>query len=67
MRATWATVCVIAIAPIQDFLGLNNDFRINIPSDQDNSWKWRIKAGSLTKELAEKIYKLTKIYHRLGE
>ncbi len=67
LRATWATVCIIAIAPIQDFLGLNNDFRINIPTDQDNSWKWRIKAGSLTKELAEKIYKLTKIYHRLGE
>lgn len=67
LRATWATVCSIAIAPIQDFLGLDNEFRINIPSDQDNSWKWRIEAGSLTEELAKKIYKLTKIYDRLGK
>ena len=64
IRGAWSSVANMAIAPIQDFLGLGSEARINTPGLASGNWQWRLKDGVLTDELAERIAKLTKIYSR---
>ena len=64
LRGAWSSVANMAIAPIQDFLGLGSEARINTPGVASGNWQWRLKDGVLTDELAERIAKLTKIYSR---
>lgn len=65
IRTAVASVADIAIIPIQDYLALGNEARINTPSTLGDNWKWRMSKGATTDELAEKIYGLTKMYGRL--
>lgn len=55
------------ITPVQDFLGLDEEARINHPSTIGKNWKWRMDSEMLSKEMIEKIYKLTKISARLSD
>lgn len=64
IRGAWSSVACMAISPVQDFLGLGSEARINTPGVASGNWQWRLKQGILTNELAEKIAKLTKIYSR---
>ena len=64
IRGAWSSVASMAIAPIQDFLGLGSEARINTPGLASGNWQWRLKEGVLTDELAERIAKLTKVYSR---
>lgn len=64
VRSCLASVADTAIIPIQDYLGLGSEARINTPSTLGTNWKWRLKAGALTDELAEQIRKLSKLYGR---
>ena len=59
--STVADTCVIAA---QDYLGLGSEARINTPSSIGGNWVWRVKKGEFTKELSQKILKLSKIYGR---
>lgn len=39
---------------------------MNIPSTVgDHNWSWRMFPGSLTEELADRIYQMTKLYGRV--
>ena len=64
IRGAWSSVANMAISPVQDFLGLGSEARINTPGVASGNWQWRLKQGVLTNELAERIAKLTKIYSR---
>ena len=64
IRGAWSSVANMAIAPIQDFLGLGSEARINTPGVASGNWQWRLKDGVLSDELAERIAKLTKVYSR---
>ena len=64
IRGAWSSIADVSIALMQDFLNLGNEARINLPSTVGNNWRWRLKEGVFTDTLAEKIYKLTKIYGR---
>ena len=64
IRGAWSSVANMAIAPIQDFLGLGSEARINTPGLASGNWQWRLKEGVLTDQLAERIAKLTKVYSR---
>lgn len=57
-----ADTCII---PVQDYLGLGHEARINIPSTLGNNWTWRMKPNSFSEKLIKKIYELTKLYGRL--
>ncbi len=65
IRAAWSTVAKLAVAPMQDFLGLDTSARMNIPSTIGHNWEWRLTEGQLKEELSTKIYSLTKTYGRL--
>jgi 4-alpha-glucanotransferase len=53
-----------AIIPIQDYLHLKDDGRMNIPSTLGNNWQWRLVEDQLNKSLGKHIAKLTKLYRR---
>jgi 4-alpha-glucanotransferase len=65
IRGAWSSVGVVAVAQMQDFLGLDENARMNIPSTIGGNWEWRMKPNQLTDELAEKIMNMTKLYGRL--
>ena len=54
-----------AIFPIQDYLGLGNEAKINSPSTIGNNWKWRMSSDMLNDELAEKMADMAYVYHRI--
>ena len=55
------------ITPLQDYLGLDKEARINKPSTLGGNWEWRMDADMLSEEMVEKIYRLTRISSRLPE
>ena len=65
VRAALSSVADTAIIPMQDYLGLGSEARINTPSTLGTNWKWRMDKEAYTEELAQEIYSLTKLYGRL--
>ncbi len=57
-----AKLCVI---PLQDWLGLDDDSRINVPSTVGTNWKWRLLPTDLSDTLQEEICITTQIYGRM--
>ena len=64
IRLAMGSVANLCIFPIQDYLGLGSEARINVPSTLGNNWCWRLNGERLTQELAEKIRRLTKVFAR---
>ena len=64
IRLAMGSVADLCIIPMQDYLGLGSEARINYPSTLGNNWKWRMKKDAFTDELAEKIRRVTKLYAR---
>ena len=52
------------IVPIQDWLGLDNSARMNVPGTTNINWSWRLLPGQITEELGEEILAVTKRYAR---
>lgn len=65
IRAGVASAADTVIIPIQDWLELGNEARINLPSTLGENWKWRMDRDALSDKLARRIYKMTKVYGRL--
>lgn len=65
IRAALSSVADTAIIPMQDYLELGNEARINFPSTFGDNWKWRMDKDALTPELAKRIHRMAKIYGRL--
>ena len=66
IRLAMASVANLAVIPIQDYLCLGSEARINKPSTLGTNWKWRLRPGELTDEVLEKMYDMTKLYGRLS-
>ena len=64
IRAAWESVAVFAIAPMQDFLALGGEARMNYPSRLGGNWDWRMGNTVLTDELKERVKKLNYLYGR---
>ncbi|MDD3361959.1 MAG: 4-alpha-glucanotransferase [Hespellia sp.] len=64
IRLAMASVSDLCIIPIQDYLGLGSEARINTPSTLGKNWKWRLVPGQITDEVADVVRKMTKIYGR---
>jgi len=48
IRLAYSSAARIAIAPMQDYLGLGSEARLNTPGTSGNNWRWRLCAGQLT-------------------
>lgn len=66
VRGAWASVADLAVAPMQDLLGLGSEARMNTPAVLGGqNWKWRAAEGYLSDQLAERLKDLTRLYGRL--
>ncbi len=65
VRTAMMSVASTAIVPIQDFLELGAEARMNTPSVAFGNWEWRVAAAQLTPDLSKKISTLTKVYGRI--
>jgi len=52
IRAVWKSVAVIAVAPMQDVLGLGGEARMNFPSKLGGNWEWRMSESDFREDLA---------------
>jgi len=64
LRLAYMSVARMAMAPMQDLLGLGYEARMNTPSTAQGNWTWRVEAQALTEDLAAKIKALTILYGR---
>ncbi len=67
IRGVMSSVSDTAIIPLQDWLCLGSEGRINTPGTMVNNWEFRIKEGQLTHNLSEKIFFYTKLFKRTKE
>ncbi len=64
LRGGMSSVANLFVAQMQDFLELDNSARMNTPGAPQGNWLWRMTPGQTTRELAQKINRMTKLYHR---
>jgi 4-alpha-glucanotransferase len=67
IRTAMGSVSDLCVIPMQDFLELGEDGRMNFPGTMGNNWCWRALECSFSDPLAEKIYQMTAMYGRLGK
>ena len=65
IRTALASVANLAIIPLQDILGLDNQGRMNDPSKVAGNWRWRYESSDvLTPQLSDRLLELTQLYSR---
>lgn len=64
IRAALGSVADTAIIPMQDYLGLGGEARINTPSTLGGNWEWRMERGACTEELSAHMLELAQLYRR---
>ncbi len=65
IRLAWASVAVIAVAPVQDVLSLGGEARMNKPGVADGNWRWRFRPEQFGGGLVDRLAGLTQLYNRL--
>ncbi len=55
IEAAMESVAYLAMIPMQDFLELDNDDRMNTPGTVEGNWLWRLKPDQLTESLAQQV------------
>lgn len=63
LRGVWASVANVAMAPLQDLLGLGTEARMNHPGTAQGNWEWRLTElpGG---EVQQRLRRMTEIYGR---
>ena len=64
IRTALGSVAETAIIPMQDYLGLGGEARINTPSTLGGNWEWRMERDACTEELSKHMLELAWIYGR---
>lgn len=59
-----ASVANRCIIPLQDYLGLGKEARINTPSTLGDNWKWRMQEKDMDQTLSKKIRRIAETYFR---
>lgn len=64
IRLALGSVADLAIIPIQDYLGLGSEARVNVPSTLGLNWRWRLTKEDMDESILSYISELTQIYER---
>jgi 4-alpha-glucanotransferase len=64
IKAAFSTDAYIAIAPLQDYLGLGSEARINTPGIAGGNWRWRVQDSQLTPKLCDNVSSMVKASQR---
>ncbi len=65
IRECYRSVADLCIIPLQDYLVLGNEGRINTPGAAGDNWQWRLRPGFLSQDLARSIRLLCETYGRI--
>ena len=66
IRGSMASVSRLCVIQMQDWLGLGEEARMNVPGIlSDKNWSWRAKPGFDSEELGEHILEITKRFERI--
>ena len=66
IRGVWSSVAIFGLAPMQDFLCLGNESRMNYPGNPSGNWTWRMPKDYQDLHLQEKIKEMNYYYDRLS-
>ena len=66
IRTAMSSVSRLCLVPMQDYLELGGEARMNFPGTMGANWCWRAAEGCFSDTLAERIFGLTALYGRLG-
>ena len=64
IRSGMRSAAKLFVAPMQDWLELGGEARMNHPGKPDGNWTWRMGPGLLSDELAGQMARMTYIYGR---
>lgn len=65
IREAYRSVGDLCIIPLQDYLVMGREARINSPGTSEGNWQWRLKPNFLSKDLAMSIRGLSETYGRI--
>ena len=65
IRAAFSTAACIAIAPLQDYLGLGSEARINTPGTSGGNWRWRVIDAQITPDICDNIASMVSTSRRV--
>jgi 4-alpha-glucanotransferase len=65
IRIAYSSVARYAIIPMQDYLVLGTDSRMNLPSTIGGNWSWRMADGAANDWVAGRCRELAWLYRRL--
>ena len=58
IKVAFSTAAHLAIAPMQDYLGLGSEARINTPGVAGGNWRWRVMDTQLTPQFCDAVASL---------
>lgn len=65
IREAYRSVADLCIIPLQDYLVMGKEARINAPGTAEGNWQFRLRPNFLSKELANSIKGLAETYGRI--
>jgi len=64
IRLVLSSVAERAVVPLQDYLGLGSEGRMNTPSVPSGNWEWRARQEHFSGELSRRMTNLAGVYGR---
>jgi 4-alpha-glucanotransferase len=64
IRLALSSVAETAVIPMQDYLGLGEESRMNFPQKTEGNWLWRVLPDQITSDLAQRLSHLNWFYSR---
>ena len=55
IRLAFDSPARLAVVPMQDFLGLGSEARLNTPGTTMNNWRWRVNENQLSAQFCESV------------
>lgn len=64
IKYAFSSIAKFVIVPIQDIIGLDEEYRMNIPGVVNGSWQFQYKKNMLTEKIKRKLKRITYLYNR---
>ncbi len=65
IQTALASVCCLAVVPMQDILGLGTGHRMNTPGTTQGNWCWRFSWSQVEPSVTQRLHGLMQLYDRL--
>ena len=65
IRTGMSTASKLFVVQMQDVLELSGDARMNVPGVPDGNWRWRMRKGAASGDIAARLLKYTKTFRRI--